>query len=95
LGQCLSFVVGSVNDSDMVNLAVAAGAFFLAIPSVTYLSFQANDDNVDVEENLGIQSDEEDSLGEGDDDEEIGSNEVFLSKDHVREHVKTESNLSN
>ncbi|KAG7876341.1 hypothetical protein KL938_004409 [Ogataea parapolymorpha] len=39
-GSMLSFLVGVTNGNDMVNLSVAAGVFWAAVPSVTYLVFR-------------------------------------------------------
>ncbi|CDK27994.1 unnamed protein product [Kuraishia capsulata CBS 1993] len=44
LGQCFAFVVGTVNESDMTNLAVSAAVFFASVIPTTYIVLQANDD---------------------------------------------------
>ncbi|KAG7724303.1 hypothetical protein KL933_004807 [Ogataea haglerorum] len=40
LGGTLSYVVGVANGNDMTNLSVAAGAFWVVIPVVTYISWR-------------------------------------------------------
>lgn len=85
LGQCLAFVVGTVNSNDMVNLAVSAGVFFISIPSVTYIAFQADDE--EVLEKLDFEEDEDISR---DYDEEAGSDLGLLNKsDNVVERVES------
>ncbi|QEU59487.1 hypothetical protein KDRO_B07600 [Kluyveromyces lactis] len=46
LGQTFAFVIGTVNSSDMTNLAVSAGAFFLSVIPVTYVVSLANDEEI-------------------------------------------------
>lgn len=86
LGQCLSFVIGSVNDSDMVNLSVAAGAFFISIPSVTYLTFQADDE--EASQKLDFEEEDEESLK---DEEEVGSTRLLDNKENSVANVRTRS----
>lgn len=44
LGQCMAFVVGTVDSSDMTNLAVSAAVFFASVPTVTYLTAITDDE---------------------------------------------------
>ncbi len=85
LGQCFSFLIGAVNDSDMVNLAVAAGAFFLSIPSVTYLAFQSDD--VEVSQKLEYEDDQEGD--DSKDEEDRAYSGSVDKKDDVIEHVRS------
>lgn len=45
LGQCFAFVVGSVNDSDMTNLAVSVGVFYAAVVPASYIIFNIKKDD--------------------------------------------------
>lgn len=59
LGQCFAFVVGSVNDSDMTNLAVAVGAFYLAVIPASYIVFKFKDHEPEEAGVIKIESDVE------------------------------------
>jgi hypothetical protein len=40
----MAFVVGTVDSSDMTNLAVSAAVFFASVPTVTYLTAITDDE---------------------------------------------------
>jgi MFS family permease len=46
LGQTFAFVIGTVNQNDMTNLAVAVGVFYLSAISTTYIVFTANENEI-------------------------------------------------
>ncbi|QEU62094.1 hypothetical protein KDRO_F00170 [Kluyveromyces lactis] len=46
LGQTFAFIIGTVNSSDMTNLAVSAGAYFLSVIPATYVVSLANDEEI-------------------------------------------------
>ncbi|KAH3680765.1 hypothetical protein WICMUC_000116 [Wickerhamomyces mucosus] len=63
LGQCFAFVVGTVNSSDMTNLAVSAGLFWLAVPSGLYVTWKVSDEVIDtnlIDEEETIEKEPED-----------------------------------
>ncbi|CCH46319.1 putative membrane protein [Wickerhamomyces ciferrii] len=87
LGQCLGFVVGTVNTNDMTNLAVAAGVFFLSIPSTTYIAWQVDDEPVEKDK---LESETEGSLhSENEDHAESGEVLDQSSKNNLIERVNT------
>ncbi|KAH3671994.1 hypothetical protein WICMUC_004501 [Wickerhamomyces mucosus] len=48
LGDCFAFVVGTVNTSDLVNLSVSAGLFWLAVPTGFYIAWKVTDEELNT-----------------------------------------------
>lgn len=102
LGGVLSYVVGVVEESDTVNLAVAAGAFWLAVPTATYVAWTVpetrtlQDADAELEEtspsgeekNLGqVEVGSTNSTGNEISEKSKGPNEVVIQKVGSKESV--------
>ncbi|KAH3663909.1 hypothetical protein WICMUC_005899 [Wickerhamomyces mucosus] len=62
LGECFSFIIGSVVFNNTINLAITAGVFWLAIPFGLYVAFNVSDDELDTNLINEEEGEEEESL---------------------------------